>query len=272
MKLEMKENEISNRLENEYDWEGYRTRKVLNLLYIFAIIIIVFACSGVMMASPNTSLYNAYISGRMDHWEKETSKLIEISEKSQSLVTKNESLEAMYGIIAFKIGTGDNAKARQYLEKADLFLKELMVKNPDDAKLHAYKAAFYGFKIGLNPLKAPILGIKSIESVEKAYAIDPTSPQVLLEKANIKYYSPSFYGGSKTEALILYLKAARQLELQKNNKQNWIYLTILTNIANIYKETGQTLEAIRMYNKILAVEPQFIWVRDQLYPELIREN
>jgi hypothetical protein len=55
-------------------------------------------------------------------------------------------------------------------------------------------------------------------------------------------------------------------------KNDWIYLLVLTNLARWYSEDNRINEARMTYKKILDIEPDYLWVRDYLYPELVNKR
>ena len=138
----------------------------------------------------------------------------------------------------------------------------------DNARVYSLKGAFYGFQIMLDPLKAPSLGKLSMEANEKAMSLDPEEPQVWLEKANMEYYRPAIFGGSKKKAVPMYEKAVKLFESSPGRiQENWVYMNCLAGLGIAYENTRNYSEAGSVYRKLLKLEPSFKWVKEDLYPQ-----
>jgi tetratricopeptide (TPR) repeat protein len=143
-------------------------------------------------------------------------------------------------------------------------------KNYDMSMVNGYKAAFYGYRIGLNSFKAPFYGPKSSKCANNAIAINKNNPFGYIQYANIQFYMPSTFGGSKQEAIEYYVKAEKLMELDKKKiTGDWNYLNLLTIIANANIELGQLEKAKYYFEKILQIEPNYAWVKNNLYPQLL---
>jgi hypothetical protein len=66
----------------------------------------------------------------------------------------------------------------------------------------------------------------------------------------------------------LYGKATELIEKNGDTLQNWFYLSLLTNMARLEEQENNLLKALSLYDKILAVEPRYKWVRNELLPSL----
>jgi tetratricopeptide (TPR) repeat protein len=120
---------------------------------------------------------------------------------------------------------------------------------------------------------APIHGPKSVHHAQKAMELDDNNHMGYVQYGNSQYYMPAVFGGSKKTAIEYYQKA--QAIMEKNPLQiryDWNYLNLLTLIAQSLHETGRISEAKLYYGKILETEPAFIWVRDELYPEFLKQT
>lgn len=222
------------------------------------------------MAQDSEKILNYFITDKMNEWKI----LIDNLERSK-LISFDKVLELVnyqYGYIAWCVGKERYDEAKVYIEKAEKNLDELEKNNYAISWVNAYRAAFTGFKIAMSQWKAPFLGPKSLEYVEKAQKNDPTNWFVYVQIGNIKFYTPSIVGGSKKEALSNYLKAKSLLETNdKNYKSNWNYLNLLVSIANTYIELENLKEAKKYFDTSLSLYPNFKWVKDELYPELLKK-
>ena len=82
---------------------------------------------------------------------------------------------------------------------------------------------------------------------------------------------PESFGGSKSAAIDNYLTAQKLMESKPEElKEDWNYLGLLVIIGKAYLETGNNAAAKSYFEKILKIEPGFTWVRDELYPQLLK--
>lgn len=232
------------------------------------VIILLFSCGG-LKASNRADIYYAYISGNMPEWKKIIDRMDQEKNKSAEFVL--EILNYQYGYVGYCIGEKKHSEAEEYILKAEKNMEWLEKKGYEMPMVNAYKAAFYGFRIGLNKLQAPLIGPKSIECAREAVRLDKNNAFGLIQYANTQYYMPRVFGGSKTLALENYDRARRLMELKKEDiKTDWNYLSLLTTIAVAYEDMGQPGKAKACYERILKIEPRYLWVRDELYTRLLK--
>lgn len=234
---------------------------------IAIILIALFAVTQLLFAEVKGEIYRAYISENMDRWKF----VIDSTERSSNL-SKQDRLELLnyqYGYIAWCIDKNKKQLAAAYIKKAEQNLQILEASKYQLSMLHAYKAALIGYKIGLAPYKAPFIGKESIENAKKSVQLDANNAFGYLQLGNISYYMPPAFGGSKKDAMTMYLKALDLMEKKPATlKENWNYLNLLLTISLAYQELGQKSLAGRYCLKILKIEPHFIWVKEKLYPQL----
>jgi len=178
---------------------------------------------------------------------------------------------AEYGLIAWCIGEDrcqeDEVEAR--LDRTEGYLKALTALPGGAARGYATQGALLAMRIGLSPAKAVYLGPRSSSYLDQAMAADPQEPAAWVEKANMYYHAPGWLGGDKAKAIQYFAEAARLYEARPALRQaNWLYLHSLTWLGRAYADTGQLAEARRTYRRLLAFEPGFSWVRDELLPEV----
>jgi tetratricopeptide (TPR) repeat protein len=213
-------------------------------------------------------IYKAYISSRMDLW-KEAMVKMEIRYRATGDHGLLCSLtEAQYGYIAHCLSENRRDEARGWLDKAEDNIGLLLEKNPNSSRAYSIRGALYGYRLLLEPLKAPALGRRSMNANETALKLGPGEPWGWMEKGNMEFYKPAVLGGSAKQAIPHYKKAVELFEaLPGQTSGNWLYLNCLVNLGLAYEKNGQIVEAGKVYEKILAHEPSFSWVRDDLYPD-----
>lgn len=212
-------------------------------------------------------IYNAFIHGRMDDWEVVLNTMEDTNNPTPAF--QLAFLNFQYGYIAWCIGTDRTRQARYWMTKMEDLMNALDRRNIEPATILAYRAAFIGFRIGLNRLQAPFIGPKSIEYARLSMEKDANNPMGFLQYANILRYTPMLLGGSRTDAIRYYRLALRKMEQQKT--RNWNYLSLLATIATALYENNQRTEAIAYLDKALVVEPNFQWIKAELYPKFTRK-
>ena len=233
-----------------------------------ALIILLVMGTGAAGQSYRERIYDAYLEGRMDRWKTVMDEMERRLGRSNDLSLMYELTEAQYGYIAWCLSMKRKKEAETLLEQAEAQVETLLRKRGDDPRVYSLQGAFFGFRVQLQPVRAPFFGKKSEEANQKALETGPEEPQAWMERGNIAYYKPAIFGGSKDEAVPYYEKAIRLFETDASRTaQNWIYLNCLAGLAVAYEETGSPDKAGALYRKILALEPAFKWVRDELYPQ-----
>ncbi len=162
-------------------------------------------------ASYKSDIYNAYISNNMTKWKKTIDLMNLKTDKSKSFIM--ELVNYQYGYIAWCIGNKSDKLAEKYLDMAEDNIEFLEKEEYKLSLVNSYKSAFYGFRIGLNILKAPFIGPKSVECAKISIKLDKNNPFGYIQYANSQYYMPETFGGSKTVALEYYNKAKTLMEL-----------------------------------------------------------
>lgn len=205
----------------------------------------------------------------MADWKTVLDKMQQI--EKPNLQTRLELLDYQYGYIAFCLGKDKEDEAKKYLEKAWDNLEILEDKKYQPAWTNGYRSAFYGYEIGLNSMMAPFYGPKSMTYAKKSMEADAANPFGFLQYANIQYYMPSTFGGSKTEAIEYYKKAMVKMEARGDINFNWNYLSLLAITGQALESVNKLSEAKQFYEKALKVEPNFLWVKNELLPKLLKK-
>jgi tetratricopeptide (TPR) repeat protein len=234
----------------------------------YLVILILFIFSGLgAMATYKTEIYKAYISNNMNEWKKVMDRMnLETKRDNDFLL---ELLNYQYGYIGWCIGNKENEQAKKYLSLADKNIEILEKQSFELSILNAYKSAFYGYRVGLNKLQAPFIGPKSVESAKKAIELDKNNPYGYIQIGNSEFYMPSVFGGSKTVALENFKKAENLMERNPEKiKNDWNYLSLLAMIVMSCKELKQYELAKDYCEKALKAEPEFLWIKMDLYPEI----
>lgn len=223
--------------------------------------------------SVSDAIYYSYVYKDMDRWKAVIDSLQAEKHKGNLNISQQwDLLNYQYGYIAWAISKKKEKKdeAENYLALANENLEdleELFAKTPI---LYAYKSAFIAYEIGLSPIKAPFVGLKSIKYGEKAVEQDSLSYISLIQYGNIMNYMPTIFGGSKPKAIKYYKKAKSIMEKDSTLvEKNWLYMNILLTLADIYKNQAQYDSTQVYYQNALKIQPEYPYIEDALMPSLL---
>ncbi len=221
-----------------------------------------------LSASFKTRIYRAYISNNMQAWKTVVDEMENSKTGENSFLSELVNYE--YGYIGYCLGIDDNQSAEKYLDLAETNLNELEKLGYSPSVIEAYRSAFYGYRIGLSPIKAPFIGPKSIKQGEQSIKSDPQHPFGYIQLGNAQFYMPTIFGGSKTQAIAYFQKAEKLMESSPEIwiNENWNYLSLLTLIGQSFEAIKEFEKAEIYYNKALEHEPKFNWVKNELLPKL----
>lgn len=240
-------------------------RKIYTIVLGFILLI-----SVKIYGNDKTEIYNAYIRNDMAAWKKIIDRMQNQERKS------NENLLSLvnyqYGYIGWCIGNEKEKEAETYISLARYNLAVLERNNFNLSMVYTYFAALYGYEIGLSLIRAPFIGPKSMKYAENALKLDQGNPFAYMQMGNIQYYMPSMFGGSVNEAIRYFLQAK---VLMENNQeailQDWNYLHLLTLIVQAYTDVKDYRSAKAYCEIILKTEPRFLWIKDELYPQVMHQ-
>ncbi len=221
-------------------------------------------------ASYQADVYKAYIGNDMKLWKQVLDQMHLQKVKSNDF--RAELLNYQYGYIGWCIGSDKIEEAEQYIALGESNISILEKSGYRPALIQAYKSAFYGYAIGVSAYKAPYLGPKSISCAQLSMQLDSSCPMGYIQYANANFYMPAVFGGSKHLALKDYKKAETLMEAKPGAiKGDWNYLSLMLMIAQAYAALDDYKSAKAYYAKILRIEPRFLWVKNELYPDIVRK-
>jgi hypothetical protein len=234
------------------------------------IMVLLVCCYATLKASYRSEIDSAYDYNNMQDWKKLIDQLESVNNKNEKLIL--ELVNYQYGYIAWCIGNKKSEEAEIYLNRAEKNIDYLELRNYNLSMVNAYRSAFYGYRIGLNNLRAPFIGLKSYDCAKLAIKQDDTNPFGFIQYANIQFFMPAIFGGSKTVALNYYLKAKELMEKSAGFiPEDWNYISLLTVIGKVYWAIGD-LQTTKMYfENIMKITHKYDWVKKEMYPQLIKE-
>jgi len=235
------------------------------LVFIFVMLATSFFGSNI--SELNDRFIHFYLKGNMVSWKHTVDSL---RSAPRDAATERVLLFAEYGLIGNYIGSGKKDEAEDEISIFENRIERVLKSNPLNGELYAFSAALVAYRIALSPWRAPFLGPSHTQELEKAVRFSSAKGLPLVEQANSLFFRPAFVGGDKKLAVDFYKRA---FNYYKNSEPNhWMYFNVGAWLAQAYAQTGEIAKAEELYLQLLQQAPDFIWVRDELLPELRQGN
>lgn len=234
---------------------------------IFALLIMISLMAMGFPQDLKRASYLAYLDQDKNSWKSNVALATKAYQSQPSTESKFQLALTEYGLLNLTMKDQDEKLFDAYVDGLEERLEELSKDKTHGAEAKALLSSVYGFKIAYSPWKGMLLGSKSSDLLEAALKSDPNSPIVQKMYAGNQYFTPEMWGGDKDKALAAFLKS-NQLFEQRNDTQNWMYLDNLAWTGLIYKEKGMKAEAKKVWEKALALEPNFEWIGKGLLPSV----
>lgn len=221
-----------------------------------------------IFADNRSDIYSAYITNRMEQWKNVIDRMASSASKNNDFLL--ELVNYQYGYIGYCLGFEKEKEAREYLSLAEKNVAVLERAGYRPEVLNAYRSAFYGFRISLSKISAPVNGPKSLSYAKKAIEQDSENYFGYVQYGNAHFYMPAAFGGSKQVAFENFDRARKIMEKDPSlTNGNWNYLSLLVTIAQAHTYLGDYEKARAEYENILKLEPGFLYVKNDLYPKLL---
>lgn len=184
-----------------------------------------------------------------------------------------EIIRAQYGLTAYYLGLNEDEKALSEIESASYYLTQLEKYYPGQGWVYALNASFQGFKLIISPFRFFFKGPAILSAVNKSQELSPQNEDVLFLVANQTFYLPSILGGNQNKGLEYFSTLEKKL-LQYNIREDkhWFYLLYLTSYAIACNSVQDYDEAVRVYQQILKIEPNYMWVKNELLPQSLKKQ
>jgi tetratricopeptide (TPR) repeat protein len=158
------------------------------------------------------------------------------------------------------------------LEDALAELDAAVTVDPRLADANALIGVICGTLIAADPSRAVTLGPRGREAAGRAFASAPGNPRVLLMRAMATTFSPPAVGGDRTRGLGLWREALTRFETSTatdprlpdwGEAEGWGWL------GGAHLMAGEHAEALRAFDRALALRPDFWWVERIARPQAL---
>ncbi len=167
------------------------------------------------------------------------------------------------------VRASDRKRGKALLKEAEQQLDLLLEREPDNAEAHALKGTVIGDRI-TGALSGALLGRKSSASHKQALELAPENPRVALLRGVGFYYTPKTFGGGSDVAEEELRRAVELFGRQPDgtNWPNWGRTDAFAWLGIVLTDRGAVDEARSLYQRALALQPENVWIRDELLPSL----
>jgi tetratricopeptide (TPR) repeat protein len=149
----------------------------------------------------------------------------------------------------------DKREARTAAETGIAAAREALAAEPNKAEYHRLLGTLCGQVIPADPLAGLQHGKCAKQEIEKALSLDPKSALAWVSSGVGKYYLPPMLGGGVELALKDFEKAAA---LNPQLAEAWLWIGLAQ------RKAGRNPQARKALEKALALNPQRIWIKQQL--------
>jgi tetratricopeptide (TPR) repeat protein len=156
------------------------------------------------------------------------------------------------------------------LEEADLQLQEALKAQETFAEGYGLRAGVLGLKIAKSPMKGMVLGPRASALIDRALALEPDNPRLVLQQGVSKFNTPAMFGGSTKEAETLLRRSLALFERERADRPwpNWGRFDAHAWLGQALVKRGDLVGARAQYDRAAAIAPQSGWLRFVLVPQL----
>ncbi len=219
--------------------------------------------------TPQTVVYQGYVMNSAT-LQKEAVATLQAAYEADKKNTEAlyQLFEAQYVLLNCTMATKDEELFDEYVDDAVKNGKKLLDDATYAARANALLSAIYGYKIAYSPMKGMFLGGSSSSMSEKAIELAANDPVAWLKFGSNRYNTPEMWGGNKEEALQSFEKAVALFEANPETlSTNFHYLDALAWLGIAYRNAGELEKAVATFEKAIAHEPNFGWVKHSLLPK-----
>ena len=232
-------------------------------MHRFLLPLLLFASCWLTAQSHEQLALTAYLSGQEADWQTALTATETITDPKTRLLTRAAYHQEALGVA---MGREEPELADRHLDALEEAIDAYWKLDEDSAEAHARYSALLGFKIARKPMLGMIYGSRASKYARRAVELDPDHPAALMAITYNLYYTPEQWGGNKAAALTHIEKAAKNLPADW--RTDYQSLSVLALYGQVLAGNGQTDAARAVYQKALAAQPDFRYVKRYLLPEL----
>jgi len=230
-------------------------------------VMILATASKIYAQSVKELTYQAYLKNDPALWksavgEAEKRVLNEMGTKAK----KYKLAMARYGLLGQTMSDKNEDTFDANLDVTIELLEELIDSDTKWAEPCAILSAVYGLQMGYSPWKGMFLGSKSSQLIDKAMKLDQASPTVVKLYAGSKFFTPEMFGGDLQESIENYEKSIALFE-KRQTENEWLYIDAMAWLGMAYMKNEEREKAVAVFEKAIAYEPNFNWVKMALLPK-----
>jgi tetratricopeptide (TPR) repeat protein len=149
----------------------------------------------------------------------------------------------------------DRKMAEQAATRGVKAAEQAVALKPDVGEYYRVLGTLCGQVVPANVLAGLSYGKRAKDAIDKAVAKDPKSSSAYMARGVGNYYLPAALGGGMELAIADFHKA---LDLDPKNADAWLWLGLAL------RKQNKDADAQQAFQKSLALNPQRVWVRQQL--------
>ena len=158
------------------------------------------------------------------------------------------------------MGFGNEKAADASLKRGQTALESLLEDTPTHAEAWALLSATIGMRIGIAPVSRGIrYGATTNSAMNKAVALAPNNPRVLLLDAIGKLNKPSMFGGNKTAAVDGLNRSLEVFAATGTGDYHWGEADAYVWRGLALQRAGENDAATADFERALAIEPDYTW-------------
>jgi len=213
--------------------------------------------------------YKAYLQNDPVLWKNAVDEAKKVILREMDTKTnKYELVMAKYGLLNQTMSNKSEDVFNANLDSTIELLKELIESDSKWAEPRAILSSVYGLQMGYSPFKGMYLGGKSSQLIDKAMKLDRTSATVVKLYAGSKFFTPTLFGGDLQESIDKFEKSITLFE-EGSLENDWLYLDAMAWLGMAYMKNEQKKKAVAVFEKAIAFEPEFNWVKMALLPKAL---
>jgi Flp pilus assembly protein TadD len=118
------------------------------------------------------------------------------------------------------------------------------------------------------------LGPRASSSIDRAVALEPENPRIVLQQGVSAFHTPGMFGGGADKAERLLRRCVELFAREPRDKAwpNWGRADAHAWLGQVRAKRGDRGAARAEYERALAIAPEFGWVRYVLLPALDKKK